>query len=196
MMSLPMDFTAAFPSALKKDVEIVQSGLEEFLANFTGEFNVNLSSGTVSIPNRVYLNLPQPELKLSATQKLIMGCVFTRHNDGRVREAYLQNIVHNNEEWICPFVWKLLGEYVIEIVEVVRLNAEDLDLKLYSEFLARNPAFVSLTTQQAISYWDCYYRHGHAHARSFRTFAQYPAYPVFARFGVAVPCVRQSHQVK
>ena len=33
-----------------------------------------------------------------------------------------------------------------------------LDRASYKEFLCANPAYLELTEQRVISYWDCYYR--------------------------------------
>ena len=42
-----------------------------------------------------------------------------RHSDGHVREECLLQIVAVDRPWLAPFVVQLLGEYVIEIVEVI-----------------------------------------------------------------------------
>jgi hypothetical protein len=73
----------------------------------------------------------------------------------------------------------LVGEYVVEIVEMIRDrlgNLEDTESPLsiaYGRFAAANPDFVDLTHRRAVSYWHCYYR-----ARYTRE--TYPAFAVLA----------------
>ena len=63
-----------------------------------------------------------------------------------------------NHEWIPTFVVQLVGEYVVEILQVVSRNLDHLDPPLYRRFLRANPEFFARTKQRVISYWDCYYR--------------------------------------
>jgi len=41
---------------------------------------------------------------------------------------------------------------------VVQENVRYLRQETYSRFVAENPAFIRLTRQRAISYWNCYFR--------------------------------------
>jgi hypothetical protein len=171
------DLTSSFPKALKQDLQIVQARLVPF-SPASGEFAVNLSSGPVSIPYRLYLNEPATA-QLTATQRVILDCLYTRHCDGHVREKHLKELLGEHAEWVCPYVWALLGEYVIEIVDLIRAHAHQLDRRRYSDFLRRNPEFFERTRQRAASYWDCYYR-----GRGLKNFEQYPSCAVFSMFGL------------
>ena len=51
-----------------------------------------------------------------------------------------------------------MGEYVIEIVNVVLENLGYLRQETYARFVSENPAFMTLTRRRAISYWNCYFR--------------------------------------
>ena len=57
-----------------------------------------------------------------------------------------------------PFVVRLIGEYVIEILQVINRDRSHLNPRLYRSFLEANPAFFTLARQRVVSYWDCYYR--------------------------------------
>ncbi len=67
-------------------------------------------------------------------------------------------ILKSNQGCIPPFVVQLLGEHVIEILQVIDDHREQLDSALYAQFLRANPAFLALTEKRVFSYWDCYYR--------------------------------------
>ena len=47
---------------------------------------------------------------------------------------------------------------MIEILQMIRRNVHDLDPQLYRRFLMDNPAFLRLTKQRVVSYWQCYHR--------------------------------------
>jgi len=59
---------------------------------------------------------------------------------------------------VPPFVLKLLGEYVVEILFAIQSNVSALDASIYRRFVKENPEFMEKTRQRMISYWDCYYR--------------------------------------
>lgn len=101
---------------------------------------------------------------LSATQQTVLHCLYTRHHDGFVRQRRLRKIIASEEPWIVPFVVQLIGEYVLEIVVEIRDALTDLDVQgstqqmRFGAFIAENPAFLELTSQRVMSYWNCYYR--------------------------------------
>jgi hypothetical protein len=67
-------------------------------------------------------------------------------------------VISLNHIWIPPFVVQLVGEYVIEILHVIRRNLNHLDTSIYERFLRTNPELLATTKQRVISYWNCYYR--------------------------------------
>ena len=124
----------------------------------------------LSLPGRIYGDAASligskdiPEL-----ERLILMSLFTRHDNGHVREQCLRAIVDRPEPWIVPFVVQLVGEYVLEIIDVIRARLADLPAPTYGAFVAANAGFMALTRKRAISYWNAYYRH------RFRDCASYP----------------------
>jgi hypothetical protein len=53
---------------------------------------------------------------------------------------------------------QLLGEYVMEIVELVAAALPSLNTAHVAAFVRENPAFMATTRRRAISYWHCYHR--------------------------------------
>lgn len=64
---------------------------------------------------------------------------------------------------------QLLGEYVIEIVELIASTIPQATVQNLADFARENPKFMALTRQRATSYWDCYFR------RHFPSLQTYPA---------------------
>jgi hypothetical protein len=79
------------------------------------------------------------------------------------------------DEWVCPFVLLLLGEYVVEISERIAANVERLDRRTWAPFLARNQRLVAEVRARADSYFNAYYRD------RFASFAAHPTARVLAQ---------------
>ncbi len=152
------DLANAFPSSVRGDALRVTSVLPQATLS-TQTFSVYVSNETLSVPYRIYHDPALIDRTcLTAGQGELLDCLLTRHHDGFIREKYLASIISANKEWIPPFVVQLVGEYVIEILQLVSRHLDLLDRPLYRRFLRENPKFFALTKQRVISYWDCYYR--------------------------------------
>lgn len=152
----------AFPAALANDVDVVLETIVPAthppMEHDIGE--VKVDGEPIRIPWRVYF--PQrradPCPVLTPQQEHLRACIFTRHDNGHVRESAVKQVIMSVHPWASPFVIQLLGEYVVEIVEVIQEHVEDLKQPRYERFIAENPRFMALTRRRAISYWNCYYR--------------------------------------
>ncbi|MFG3691230.1 hypothetical protein [Micromonospora sp. NPDC047740] len=132
-----------------------------------GSFDVSVVSERVWIPYRLYADEPAVEAQrtLAPLQQAVLSCLYSRHHDGYVRQRHIERIAPRAEDWIAPFVVHLIGEYVLEIV--LRIKDELADIRLpgtamhtvYGRFAAANANFITLTSQRAASYWNCYHRH-------------------------------------
>jgi hypothetical protein len=69
---------------------------------------------------------------------------LTRYHNGLTREKHLTKIIALDDEWIPLFVVQLVGEYVIEILQVVGRNLDFLNRSLYRRFLLENSPFFAL----------------------------------------------------
>ncbi len=152
------ELTQAFPVATRADASIA---LSQFPATrLLGQsFSVRIGTETVTLPNRLWNDPKAIQSKgLTDKQTEFVDCLMTRHSDGFVRQYYLERIVHSANAWIPPFVIKLAGEYVIEILQAIQQNLPRLDKSVYASFLRENPSFFVTTEQHVASYWNCYYR--------------------------------------
>lgn len=151
----------AFPSNIETDVNPVLASLDmSSTLGPSSPFRVVVGNQILNIPYRIYYqetNLAGSENR-SSLQNEIIYCLFTRHHNGYVREKCLCEIVSLEHDWIPPYVLQLLGEYVIEILDVIEENLPKLNTDLYRAFLVSNRVFYEKTRQRMISYWDCYYR--------------------------------------
>jgi hypothetical protein len=103
------------------------------------------------------------------TQALALG-LGTRHWDGFIREECLRQLLDAERPWAAPFVVQLLGEYVIEIAEVVALALQQGYVAGLAQFAIDNPSFMATTRRRVVSYWHCYYR------RRCPSLTDYPAH--------------------
>lgn len=119
----------------------------------------------VEIPYRIYHESRLPgevTADLSPVQRTILGCLFTRHSDGFVRQAWLREIIGETYPWVVPFVVQLAAEYVVEILDDIRRlgrldDPASPQSAQYRLFFAENPRFLELTRQRIISYRHCFY---------------------------------------
>lgn len=80
--------------------------------------------------------------------------------------------------WVAPFVFALIGEYVLQIIELIEHAAkEPAQRERLASFARGAPAFCALTSRRVVSYWDCYYR------RQFPRFAEYPPFRLLDAIG-------------
>ncbi|MFB7898208.1 hypothetical protein ACFC1B_17930 [Streptomyces xiamenensis] len=157
---------AAFPSRLAAEVRGAISVLPASAFPPVEPFAVDVRGERVTIPSRIYSDEPHSgaEGSLSGTEQLILRCLYSRHGDGRIRQRHLERILESDEPWVAPFVVRLAGEYVVEILEAIHRGLPGLDVpgsaqrRLYGEFISRNPSFFARTERRVVSYWSCYYR--------------------------------------
>jgi hypothetical protein len=139
-------------------------------------FSVVVQGEAVSVPERIYNAEADAEqvLSLTAVQQAVLHCVYTRHHDGYVRQRHLERILSATDPWVAPFVVRLVGEYVLEIVQSIQRVVVDLDVSgspqrvMYGDFLADNPLFFARTERRVVSYWSEYHR---------GKYSYFPAYP-------------------
>ncbi|MGE7918277.1 hypothetical protein ACQKM9_04920 [Viridibacillus sp. NPDC093762] len=153
----------AFPTELKHDaVKVIKMINQTNKLDFSNCFEVNFRGSKLSIPERIYSN----ELSLSQynsltdRQQVVLNCLFTRHHDGFIREENLKKIINQCKEynWIIPYIIRLTGEYVIEILQVIKDNLDNIDKAIITDFKAENAKFYNTIESRVISYWNYYYR--------------------------------------
>jgi hypothetical protein len=148
----------AFPVILRGDASLALSVFPEN-PRPVRTFPVRVANEVVALPSRLYHNPALIDMaSLTSLQSELVACLLTRHHDGFVREENLKRIICSDHFWIPAFVLPLLGEYVIEILQIIQQNLTSLDQPIYREFLQENPEFFAMTKQRLISYWNCYYR--------------------------------------
>lgn len=157
---------AAFPAALEADVRAVLALMPREEYPPVGWFTVVVQGENVTIPARLYNAEPtrSAEAGLSPVQAAILGCLYSRHHDGFVRQRRIEQVIAVAEPWVVPFVVQLVGEYVLEILMAIRRGLPDIAVAgsvqqlLYGGFLQANPEFFARTERRVVSYWSCYWR--------------------------------------
>lgn len=153
----------AFPTELEEDVIKVLSVINQTnKLDFFRWFKVNCRGRELNIPERIYYIEPSSTQYNSLTdrQKVVLNCLFTRHHSGFIREDNLKKIIHkaNDYYWIIPYLIRLTGEYVIEILQVIKDNLYRIEKRIIIDFISENIIFYNTIKSRIISYWDCYYR--------------------------------------
>jgi len=157
---------SAVPAASKVDALAALSILPKASLEQRHTFSVVVDGERLEIPYRIY----NPEADdaqvrtLSPRQQVVVRCLYTRHNDGFVRERNLAQVISESELWVVPYVVQLVGEYVIEILLTIERGLRELNTprsdqrERYGQFVVENPAYFELIGKRVTSYWNCYYR--------------------------------------
>ncbi|MBV7537949.1 hypothetical protein KW842_19435 [Duganella sp. sic0402] len=159
----------AFPRALSAQAGRVAQLIPDYHYRLWA-YQIKLGDEQLAIPVRLYFpgELLQTPLDDDIAQTMLL-CLGSRHHDGHLRQACVAQLLQRKEAWLAPFVIQLLGEYVVEIAEVIRAGLQQVDLAPYRQFMADNPRYIHTVESRIISYWSCYYRHAYPHR------ADYPA---------------------
>jgi hypothetical protein len=144
-------------------------------SSLAGKFKRDL----LSIPDRIYFSEPGQLLvsQLTPTQKAILNCIYLRHHNGYVRQRRLEGLAGVNEDWIIPHTLQLLGDYVVEILQVLDKLITDENIQYYRQFIKDNPRHWQQTVSRMVSYWDCYYRRKHFQDDMKNIFPEFKDYP-------------------
>jgi len=164
-----VDLTAAFPGALAADVRRVLTTVSPHRLGPTGPRSAIVAGQELTIPYRIYDDPPEPTFDLSPTQRLVLHCLFSRHHDGYLRQRHLEALLWSRQPWVLPYLFLPLGEYVVEIVLLLRAALSDVDMYDFGPFVAENPELFAVTRQRAASYWAEYNR------RKYPKLRDYPA---------------------
>ena len=170
----------AFPADLKNDVEIVCDFLvdKNFNIHPTVEQKIVLKGQNLVIPGRVYLDEPTETTGQNFTirQQTILNCIYLRHKNGFVRQKRLEKLIAKSDSFVVPFVFQLLGEYVLEILLVADKHINERTIDDYLNFFEENPKYRQQTESRMISYWDAYYRRP-----GYKRLNDYIGYQIFKR---------------
>jgi hypothetical protein len=163
MLDRKYQLLKAFPKELEDDLIKVLSIINQTSKlDFSHSFEVIFYGNKLSIPERIYYNEPSVTEfnSLTKKQQIIVNCLYTRHHNGFVREENLKKIIRlcNEHNWIIPYLIRITGEYVMEILQDIKANLEMIDKGLIKDFIAKNPTFYNTTVSRVVSYWNCYYR--------------------------------------
>lgn len=169
-----MTHKPTFPAALQPIATGILPALQ------VGELSPPLQNFTVLVghekltaPHRVYYspaNLRSVIATSSGDAQVLALCMGTRHWDGFIREECLRQLVDTGSPWAAPFIVRLVGEYVVEIVQVIVVALQRGYVAGLAQFALDNPSFMATTRRQVVSYWDSYYR------RQFPSLLDYPAH--------------------
>jgi hypothetical protein len=160
----------AFPAELAGDAQAVLAVMPDARLPPHAPFAVALEGRQVVIPGRLYNDEPPADAvaSLSSRQRQLLHCLYSRHCDGVVRQRHLEKVVGSTDPWVVPFIVQLVGEYVVEILVVIRDALRFLATPgtcghlAYGQFIVDNPAFFARVQRRVVSYWSCYHRGGYA----------------------------------
>ena len=165
----------SFPSYLRKDATKIADFLQQ---NDPKDFRtvgtevVCLNGEVLELPQRVYFGEFNTQ-SLTLVQEQMISCLYLCHCNGHLREYYLRKVLEVKEDFALPFIAKLFGDYVIEIVKVLHSELPDLTRDKLRDFFCANPLYQKRIESRIASYWDLFYRN------TYPNFKKYIGYQLF-----------------
>jgi len=151
----------AFPIEIQREVNalLTKITVETKISHKWGD-ELTFGKEIIVIPNRNYYNPPYSLVNSTLTQieNEILNCIFSRNENGYIRQKAILNIINSDNYWTIPYIVRIIGEYVIEILNDIDNNFEIINKSNLISFVRQNPEFYSRTRSRVYSYWDCYFR--------------------------------------
>ena len=148
----------AFPNDCEKEIRSLFHKVKLIAEHeMHDSFAVTLENERLHIPYRIYFK-EVSEDNLNENELILLNCIFTRHHNGFIRQKSLEKIISSEKLFVTPFVFQLLGEYVVQIIDVINDNLNERMIENMKMLAEENPAYLQLTKQRIMSYWSCYYR--------------------------------------
>lgn len=158
---------AAFPAAYRALAEqaVAELGPHVDDGYRSRSEDMEVHGQTARLPSRLHF----PDLPVTAIANLSAPalCLASRATDGHLRQGAVTRLLAVETPWAAPYVAILLGEYVVEIAEVIERALPGLDRALYANLVRENRATFRTLRARAISYWDIYYRHLYPDRRDY-----------------------------
>ncbi len=165
----------SFPSYLQKDATKIADFLQQNdpkNLRTIGTETICLNGEFLELPQRVYFGEYNTQ-SLTLVQEQMLNCLYLCHCNGHLREYYLRKVLEVKEDFALPFIAKLFGDYVIEIVKVLHSELPDVTRDRLKDFFNKNPRFKLRIESRIASYWDCFYRN------IYPDFKKYVGYKLF-----------------
>jgi len=165
----------SFPSYLQKDATKIADFLQQ---NAPKDFKtigrevVYLNGEALELPQRVYFGEFNTK-SLTLVQEQMLNCLYLCHCNGHLREHYLRKVLEVKEDFALPFIAKLFGDYVIEILEVLQRELPNDTRDKLRDFFRANPLYKRRIQSRIASYWDLFYRNAQS------DFKKYIGYQLF-----------------
>ena len=159
----------SFPSYLHKDTTKIADFLQQ---NDPKDFKiigrevVYLNGEALELPQRVYFGEYNTQ-SLTLVQEQMLNCLYLCHCNGHLREHYLRELLIVKENFTLPFIAKLFGDYVIEILEVLHRELPNNTHDKLKVFFRKNPLYQKRIESRIASYWDCFYRNAHPNFKKY-----------------------------
>lgn len=151
-----------FPHSLRDDVlvilELLQAAPYELKSSSGGCCNVGDES--VFLTSRVsFPKVKEADLKsLTEQQRAVLAALMTRHHDGYQRQYWVRVLCAHPRSWTAPYLADSLGDYVVEIQQVICDSVSSEWKMVMADYRLHNPDRIQPLNARILSYWNTYHR--------------------------------------
>ena len=152
----------SFPKELSQEVNVIAEllSVENIKCNrlySNNNIEILLNGSIINIPYRIYFSELKNTAKLNENERNILNCIYSRHNNGFVRQKYIEKMIENKNYWVTPFFIQLFGEYIYRIIEIFNEYLTN-NLDNCIKFINENQKYWKKIESKVASYWNEYYR--------------------------------------
>jgi len=156
------DATRAFPAEVSADnIKLIERIAASSFLNIWQEPDVVLYQGTeLALPYRVYYTVDVVDRAMSIVSDgaVVAACLGSRSNDGYLRQRSVELLVSQPRPWSVPYMVEALGDYVVQILEVMDGRLPKSLEPAFGEYLVANQDRFLRLSRRCVSYSTEYYR--------------------------------------
>jgi hypothetical protein len=150
--------TRAFPSSIAiANGELIDDLRATALLTICGDPDlVALGEEVLMMPPRLYYSpiAIDAAISLSGDSAVVAACLGSRHGDGYIRQRSIEALVADPRAWSIPYIVDALGEYLLEILQVMGGRVPGNLEKEYAEYLVANEDRFLRLCRKCVSYWN------------------------------------------
>ena len=119
---------------------------------------MTFDGATLIVPDRVYYSVWAIGLAMRrpGDTAVVAACLGSRSHNGYVRQRSIERLLQVYRPWAVPYLVEALGDYVLEILQVLQGQIPGSHEQDFAEYLIANEARFIYLSRRCVSYWKAF----------------------------------------
>lgn len=148
----------AFPDEIvANNLEVIESlAASAFLSTLLSPIPVQFEGATLIVPRRGYYSVELVDAAIGGSDDgaIVAACLGARSHDGYLRQLSIEALLREPRPWSVPYLVEAVGEYVVEILQVLEGRLPGEFGSHFAAYLIANEDHFSRLCRQCVSYWN------------------------------------------